>query len=204
MKPADALRAGDACNMRDVSDKKFAKVYDEYYRRIRGFIRACVKDEFYTDDLTQETFIRARQHMGSLKDNGKIKSWLFRIAYNACQDHFRSVNGSQRRLTPLDRAMGLTNTILPDFQLEQQQMNACVYKHFQMLPKDYRTIIWLFDVQGFTHKEIAEILSIDVGNLKVRLHRARKKMKSILEKACQFERDHRNTFVCVPKSDLPN
>ncbi len=176
-------------------------MYDDYYQRIRGFIRACVRDEWSTDDLTQETFIRVRQNMGSLKNSSKIKSWMFRVAYNVCQDHFRSVNGSQKKLTPLDRSMGLTNTILPDFQLEQQQMNACVYKQFKLLPKDYRTVIWLFDIQGFTHKEIARILSEDIGNLKVRLHRARKKMKSILEKSCQFERDHRNTFVCVPKSD---
>lgn len=187
--------------MADISDKEFAKIYDDYFHRIRGFIRACVRDEWSCDDLTQETFIRARKHMGSLKDENKLSSWLFRIAYNACQDHFRSVNGSKKHLTALDRSMGLTNKILPDFQLEQQQMNACVYKHFQLLPEDFRTIIWLFDIQGFTHREIAKILSIDVGTLKVRLHRARKKMKSILEKACRFERDHRNTFVCVPKSD---
>ncbi len=187
--------------MGDVSDKKFAKVYHEYYRRIHGFIRACVRDAFYTDDLTQETFIRARKHMESLKDKSKLNSWLFRIAYNVCQDHFRSVNGSRKKLTALDRSMGLTKTILPDFQLEQQQMNACVYKHFKLLPENYRTVIWLFDIQGFTHREMAQILSIDVGNLKVRLHRARKKMKSILEKACRFERDHRDTFVCIPRSD---
>lgn len=185
--------------MSDLSDKGFAQVYDDYYSRIRGFVRACIKDEWYTDDLTQETFIRARRHMGSLKDPGKFKPWLFRIAYNVCLDHFRSVNGSKKRLTPLDRSMGLTDTILTDFQLEQQQMNACIYKHFRTLPKDDRTIIWLFDIQGFTHREISEILSMDIGNLKVRLHRARKKMKIILEKACRFERDERNAFVCVPK-----
>lgn len=190
--------------MPEVSDKEFATVYDEYYFPIRGFIRACVRDEWSTDDLTQETFIRARQHMGSLKDRDRIKSWLFSIAHNACRDHYRSVNGSHNRLTPLDRTLGLSDTtvrIQADFQLEQQQMNACIYKHFKLLPESYRTIIWLFDIQGFTHREIADILSMDIGNLKVRLHRARKKMKAILEKACRFERDERDTFVCVPKSD---
>ena len=62
-------------------------------------------------------------------------------------------------------------------------------------------MLWLFDVLGFTHKEIAQVLAIDVGNVKVRLHRARKKMKSILEANCRFERDERNIFVCVPKSN---
>lgn len=186
--------------MHEVTDKEFARIYDEYYQRIRGFIRACVRDAWCTDDLTQETFLRARQHLGSLKDQNKIKSWLFRIAYNACRDHLRSVNGFQKRLIPMDRQIGLSDFVLADSRLEQQQMNDCIYKHFKKLPQSYRTVIWLYDIQGFTHREMADILSIDIGNLKVRLHRARKKMKTILEKACRFERDGRDIFVCIPKT----
>jgi len=59
----------------------------------------------------------------------------------------------------------------------------------------------LFDVDGFTHKEIAEILDIDVSNVKVRLHRARKKMRIILNENCKFERDDRNVFVCIPNEE---
>ena len=184
--------------MTDVSDRDFARIYDEYYHRIRGFIRACVKDEWSADDLTQETFLRARQ--GALKDPQKVKSWLFRIAYNVCQDHFRSTGIRQKKLTPLDRSVGLGTLPRTETQLEQQQMNACIYGHFRTLPESYRTVIWLFDIQGFSHREIAGILSVDIGTLKVRLHRARQKMKGVLERACRFERDNRNVFVCIPKS----
>ena len=61
--------------------------------------------------------------------------------------------------------------------------------------------MWLFDAEGFTHKEIAEILDIDVANVKVRLHRGRNKMKKILNDKCKFERDNRNVFVCIPSED---
>jgi len=54
-------------------------------------------------------------------------------------------------------------------------------------------------LRGFIQKEIAEVLAIDVGNVKVRLLRARKKMTTILETNCRFERDERNIFVCVSK-----
>jgi hypothetical protein len=50
----------------------------------------------------------------------------------------------------------------------------------------------------FSHQEIADILGITVKNVKVRLHRARKKLKSILEQKCSFERDERNVLVCLP------
>ena len=80
-------------------------------------------------------------------------------------------------------------------------MSACVVDKFQYLPDNMRMALCLFDVEGFTHKEIAEILSIEVSNVKVRVHRARKKMKKILNDNCKFERDRRNVFVCLPSED---
>ena len=78
-------------------------------------------------------------------------------------------------------------------------MGSCVQKHIQLLPDDYRTVLWLYDVLGFTHREIGDVIGITPGNVKVRLHRARKKMKAILETNCRFERDDRNVFVCLPE-----
>jgi hypothetical protein len=71
-----------------------------------------------------------------------------------------------------------------------------------LLPENYRTVIWLFDVLGFTLKEIADILELSVENVKIRLHRARKKFKSILNQKCSFEKDERNVLVCEPKNGV--
>jgi RNA polymerase sigma-70 factor (ECF subfamily) len=71
-----------------------------------------------------------------------------------------------------------------------------------LLPENYRTVIWLFDVSGFTLKEIADILELSVENVKIRLHRARKKFKSILSQKCSFEKDERNVLVCEPKNGV--
>ncbi len=56
---------------------------------------------------------------------------------------------------------------------------------------------------GFTHQEIAETLGISVENVKVKLHRARKRLKTILEEKCAFERDERNVFICMPAEQKP-
>jgi RNA polymerase sigma-70 factor (ECF subfamily) len=53
----------------------------------------------------------------------------------------------------------------------------------------------------FSHQEIADILGITVKNVKVRLHRARKRLKTILEEKCAFERDERNVLICIPAPD---
>ena len=70
------------------------QIHDQYYQRVRKFILASVKDESVADDLTQETFIRIQGNLGALRDRSKISSWVFRIAYHLCQDHFRGLKNS--------------------------------------------------------------------------------------------------------------
>jgi RNA polymerase sigma-70 factor (ECF subfamily) len=83
-------------------------------------------------------------------------------------------------------------------ELEQHQMSECVQEKVRRLPESYQTVLVLFDLMEFSHQEIAEILDISVENVKVRLHRARKKLKTILEEECRFEVDERNVLICDP------
>ena len=83
-------------------------------------------------------------------------------------------------------------------KLEQQQMGECVQDKMDLLPPDYRTVLILSDLMTFSQKEIAEILGISVNNVKVKVHRARKKFRAILEEHCSFEVDERSVLVCEP------
>jgi RNA polymerase sigma-70 factor (ECF subfamily) len=80
-------------------------------------------------------------------------------------------------------------------------MGECVQDQVNLLPESLRTVLVFYDRMEFNHQEIAEILGITVKNVKIRLHRARKRLKPILEERCTFERDERNVLVCVPKDD---
>ena len=73
MSLAAAQRVGGAFEMTTMSDQDFAALYDRYYSRIHGFIRARVQDAWQADDLTQETFLQARRRIDSLRDSGKIR-----------------------------------------------------------------------------------------------------------------------------------
>jgi RNA polymerase sigma-70 factor (ECF subfamily) len=177
----------------------FWQIYDKYYDPVRKFILAYVKDEWVADDLIQETFIKVQKNLNNVKDPDKLYSWIFRIAYNLCHDHYR-----QSKRTSLNHR-NLQQEILPfkeavvQKELEQQQMGECVQDKMDLLPKDYRTVLILSDIMAFSQKEIAEILSISVSNVKVRVHRARKKMRAILEEHCSLGLDERSVFVCEPK-----
>jgi RNA polymerase sigma-70 factor (ECF subfamily) len=187
---------------------EFWEIYDQYYPRVRKFILALVKDEWVADDLIQETFLRIQNNLKNLKDPSKLSSWIFRIAYNLCQDHFRQSKRSRKEESIDQEEMKDFKEALiqkgPDIQkeLEQRQMGECVQNQINLLPESLRTVLILFDIMEFSHQEIADILGITVKNVKVRLHRARKKLKPILEEKCSFERDERNVLVCTPTSDV--
>jgi RNA polymerase sigma-70 factor (ECF subfamily) len=186
---------------------EFWEIYDQYYSRVRKFILALVKDEWVADDLIQETFLKIEKNLGSLKDPSKLSSWIFRIAYNLCQDHFRQLKRSRKEESIDQEEMGdFKETLIqkgPDIQkeLEQRQMGECVQNQINLLPESLRTVLVLFDIMEFSHQESADILGITVKNVKVRLHRARKRLKTILEEKCAFERDERNVLICTPARD---
>ena len=183
---------------------EFWEIYDQFYSKIRKFILALVKDEWVADDLIQETFLRIQDNLKNLKESSKLSSWIFRIAYNLCQDHFRQLKRSRKeeRIDQEEREDFKDALVQkgPDIQkeLEQRQMGECVQNQINLLPDSLRTVLIFFDIMEFSHQEIADILGVTVENVKVRLHRARKKLKVILQERCTFEKDERNVLVCLP------
>jgi len=179
----------------------FWKIYDQYYDPVRKFILAYLKDEWVADDLIQETFVKVQKNLDSLRDPSKLSSWIFRIAYNACHDHFRQAKRSSLNDRTIQQEIVTFKEALVQKELEQHQMGQCVQDKMDLLPPDYRTVLILSDIMTFSQKEIAEILDISVSNVKVRVHRARIKFRAILEEHCSFEVDERSVLVCDPKEE---
>lgn len=179
------------------------EIYDQHYSRVRKFILAVVKNEWAADDLIQETFLRVQEKLDELKDPLKITSWIFRIAHNLCLDYFRQPKpesmDSDDLLKTLDRAAPEDVAA----RMEQSEMSECVQNQMNLLPESLRVVLVLYDQMEFSHREIAEVLETTIPNVKVRLHRARKKLKSILEEKCAFEKDERNVLVCTPVTPFP-
>jgi RNA polymerase sigma-70 factor, ECF subfamily len=172
-------------------------LHDQYYHRVRKFILASVKNEAAADDLTQETFIRIQENLHNVRDPEKISSWIFRIAYHLSQDYFRTLKKSSTHEEIHEGLVNLEETPIQK-KLEQEEMSRCVQNQLTLLPESMRSVLIFAEVMDFTHQEIAEILGLSVENVKVRLHRARKRLKTILEEKCTFEVDERNVLICEP------
>jgi RNA polymerase sigma-70 factor (ECF subfamily) len=133
-----------------------------------------------------------------LRDDLKLKAWIFRIARNKCLDYFRSQR-TQRRIQEAPCGIGEAVEPVAHSGLEQHEMSKCVQDKIQLLPEPLRVALVLSDTMELSRQEIADILEIEVGNVKVRLHRARKALKEILERDCTFEHNERHVMVCLPK-----
>jgi RNA polymerase sigma-70 factor (ECF subfamily) len=179
----------------------FRQIYDEFYKPVRMFLASMLRDEWAADDLVQETFIKVQKKLYTLRDHSKVKPWIFSIARNICQDHFRrAIPPSPDAIRHEITAEGF-QTPLVQIQLEQREMSLCVESKIDLLPESYKEIIVLSERMGLNNQEISEILGIEVSNVKVRLHRARKALKEILEQDCTFEHDERNVMICLPNDD---
>lgn len=185
-----------------------ATVFEQYQERIHRYLLRLTRDPVEAEDLTQETFLRAHRQLESVKDPAALGVWLYRIATHLSYDRFRQLSsrGSPRPLDPApdhetaDAQWADVDVPRLDHAVEQAEMSACVQAFLEELPNDYRAVISLHDLHGLTGPEIARMLGCSLGAVKIRLHRARQKLKAALEAGCDFSCDERGVFVCERKS----
>jgi RNA polymerase sigma-70 factor (ECF subfamily) len=189
-------------NVETVSTK-FTDVFQEYQRPIYNYLLRMTQNQAEAEDLAQETFIRVHRGLPSFRGDSSLSTWIYRIATNTSFDHFR--RASTRRaessisLEGTQEAGGLipdSNAPTPELLADQAEMSACVQRFIRELQPSYRAAIILSDLQGLKNREIAEVLEVSLDTVKVRLHRARKKLRAALDSGCDFTHDERNVFVC--------
>lgn len=166
----------------------FYEVYDQYYDRVRSYILATVKNRWVADDLIQEVFLRVLQNLPQLRDEAKLSAWVFRIAANLCQDHFRH---AKRNLIPFEAndAGEPPGEISLETQIEHYEMSLWVQKLVSLLPEPLRQVIVLCDIKQESYQEAADFLGISLENVKVRLHRGRKQLKALLQEQGHLARE---------------
>ncbi len=169
-----------------------------------AYIRGIVRNKQVAEDLTQETMLRAHQGISGLKDPDRLIPWLYRIATNSCRDYFRkekradkAFQGSGDSVSPDE--LRDENAPQLDKLIECAEMSECVSRYFGMLPNPYRAVIILHDLEGLTNPEIAGLLGVSLHTAKVRLHRARNKLREMLVDVCEFYIDERGILVCERK-----
>lgn len=183
-----------------------AAVFDEYRERIRRYILGMVRDPTEADDLTQETFLRVHRKLETLKDPATLSVWLYRIATNVCYDRFRQSSyrppgPPQEGPADDDVSSQVEDLDTPgvDKLIGQAEMEECVADYLDRLSDSYRMVILLHDLHGMTNPEIARHLGCSVATAKIRLHRARRRLRDALARGCRFSYDEDGSIICEPK-----
>lgn len=172
------------------------------YHRIFRYVMSMVRDNATAEDLTQETFLRAYLRRDSLREEGAQTAWLYRIATHVCLDRLRQYarRGPMESNTDLDQ-VDIAEPDTPSLQqtIERGEMSGCVQAYLNRLSDSYRAVILLHDMHELTAAEIAQLLGESLATVKIRLHRARRKLGLALQAGCEFSHDERDVLVCESK-----
>ena len=175
---------------------------EQYRSRLNRYIRHMIRDAAEAEDLVQETLLRAHLQQGLLRDPAALQTWLYKTATHVCIDRLRQRRGTVNRevQTPVEELpLADHNRPSPFAIVQQDEMSQCVQRHLADLPDPYKAVLLLHDVDRFTAVEIAQLLCVPLTTVKMRLHRARKRLQDALKKACEFSHDDRGVFICEPK-----
>lgn len=180
-------------------------LFAEYHQRLYRYTLSLLHDPAEADDAAQETFVRAARQLESLRDGRALAAWLYRIATHVCLDRIRRrardrTIGTEDEPYDLDQAEDDAPSL--EQIIERSDMSACVQRYLDGLSDSYRAVILLHDLDGLTGPQIAEFLGVSLATVKIRLHRARVRLRAQLETGCAFSHDERDVLVCEPKSPL--
>ncbi len=187
------------------SHTSFDAIYRDYYGRIRRYLARLVgMDE--AEDLAQEVFLKISKSIDSFRGESSIATWVYRIATNAAMDKVRSPAYRARfSSAPVEESREDDEVAVAAIEDRvssaeehaiRSEMSGCVQDLMTQLPENYRTVLVLSETEGMKNGEIAEVLGVSLETVKIRLHRARGRLKEILEANCSFYHDPCNTLLC--------
>jgi len=171
------------------ADLRLETIWDQYSEQLLAFIRSRVADEYASEDLLQEVFLRIHLNLCCLRDLSKLESWVYQITRNAIIDHYRS------RIDTLELHENLPAE--SDFQEEDAEsvLAPSLKELIDELPEAYREALVLTEYQGLSQKELAQRVGISLPGAKSRVQRARQMIRDMLLNCCHFELDRRGRII---------
>lgn len=164
-----AVREGDLSSL--------GLLFERHHVALFGFLSRLTGDRSAAEDLVQEVFVRILKYRATYRDGGSFETWLFRIARNARVDHFRKRRWIES--VPDERLDGPADAPGPAHRLERERDADRLKRALLALREDRRELIVLARYQGMKYEAIAELLGIEIGAVKVRVHRAMKELRDI-------------------------
>jgi RNA polymerase sigma-70 factor (ECF subfamily) len=180
--------------------RDFDEVARELTPALRRYLQRYVGNPATAEDLLQETLIRLARGLAEFEGRSSLTTWAFSVATHVATDHFRRPE-HRLRIVEMDDAPPLSDPgRAADERLVIDEMNACVRRVIDSLAEDYRAALVLHDLEGLTAQQTAEACGCSLATAKIRLHRARLRLREALGRECEFYRDPDNVLRCDRKA----
>ena len=187
---AEAIRqaqAGDAA--------AFEFLYQLHGRRVYALCLRMVGNPSDAEDLMQEAFLQLFRKIGTFRGESAFSTWLHRMTVNVVLMRLRKkslpVSSLEEATEPDEESGGPRKDVgAPDLRLSGAVDRVNLERSIEKLPPGYRTVFVLHDVQGYEHNEIAGIMGCSVGNSKSQLHKARTRMRDLLQEEVREQARH--------------
>jgi RNA polymerase sigma-70 factor (ECF subfamily) len=140
------------------------------------------KNKEESEEVSQDTFIKAYKNLNKFKGESKFSTWLYRIAYHTSLDQIKKNKNNNATFEIHEVTLNQIQSaddILQGIERKERAkiMDECLLR----LPEEERSILWMFYYDALSLKEIVEVTSLSEANVKVKLHRARKRLLTIVE-----------------------
>ncbi len=188
----------------DAALPAFPEIARDLEQPLQRYLERYVGDHAVAEELRQETLVRMSQGLASFAGRSSVKTWAFAIASHVAADFLRRPE-RRMRIVELDEA---AEPVDPDRAVDERvvlgEMNECIRQVIDSLPDTYRSALILHDLEGLTAEQTAEISDCSVATTKIRIHRARRRLKQALDAQCDFYRDADSVFRCDRKEPDSN
>ena len=154
-------------------------IWIEHKPRLKSYIAKRVRERAAAEDILQDVFLKAHVNLHTIKSQGSLTAWLYRIAANVIADHYRGLTPSEEISDELVASEPERDYI--------GELVSCVHPLIAGLPEIYRVPLMLSEIEGLTQKEVAERLGLSLSGAKSRVQRGREKLRQKLSECCDIE-----------------
>ena len=169
------------------SNESQRKLFSRYKQKVYGIIIHNLSANYDVDDVLQQIFIKVFKSLKNFKGLSSLDTWVYRIATKVCIDQLRK-KYRKRQLKIVDFPEGVNNSVdkdalsNPEMGLEEQELKVIVEAAMDRLSPNKRVVVSLYELEGFSVEEIANIIKKPEGTVKSRLFHGRKELAGHLDK----------------------
>jgi RNA polymerase sigma-70 factor (ECF subfamily) len=167
--------------------RAFEQLVDQHKNMVFSLCLKMLKNQQLAEEVAQDTFVKAYKSLKTFKRKSKFSTWLYQICYYTAITAIR--NKKMQHYSDLDQIV-LTNDEDPSKELELADNRVLITKALNELSPEEASVIELFYLKELDTKEVAQITKMSLSNVKVKIHRARKKLYHIINELNKKELSH--------------